>query len=236
MRNTLFILIVGLIFSFFGGCASQQAPLKMQHGLWGATLSNAQAPRPGGPLRFTSFPFSQKADAKKTQKVATVAQQFVKNANGKKATAYRKDCSGLARAIYKNAGRPLGGASAYRGENDVSVLYRYSQKHGQLHRSQPQPGDLVFFDNTVDLNRDGDINDLLTHVGVVERIKPDGTIIFVHQMGPRPVRARMNLSQPQLIQDPKTGKRVNHILRRGKKGEPHKTTASLFAGFASISL
>jgi peptidoglycan DL-endopeptidase CwlO len=236
MRNTFSLIFVSLIFNFLGGCASQQAPLKMQHGLWGKALSNAQAPRPGGPLRFASLPFTSKPDAKRTQQVAAVAQQFVKNANSKKSHSYRKDCSGLARAIYKDAGRPLGGSSTYRGENDVSVLYRYSQRHGQLHRNKPQPGDLVFFDNTIDLNRDGDINDLLTHVGVVERINADDTIIFVHQMGPRPVRARMNLRQPQLIQDPKTGKRVNHILRRGKKGEPHKTTASLFAGFASISL
>ena len=130
---------------------------------------------------------------------------------------YRKDCSGLARAIYKNAGKPLGGTQLYAGENDVSILYRYSQKHGRLHRNAPSPGDLVFFDNTTDLNRDGAFNDLLTHVGVVEKVRDDGTIIFVHQIGPRPVRARMNLSHPQKVQDGQTGQRLNHILRRGKK-------------------
>jgi len=208
----------------------------MQHGLWEKPLSNAIAPAPGGPLRFASLPFSSKARSHKSDNVAAIAQQFVKNANGKKAGNYRKDCSGLARAIYKNAGKPLGGNSLYAGENDVSILYRYSQRHGRLHRNAPLPGDLVFFDNTTDLNRDGSYNDLLTHVGIVERIQNDGTIIFVHQIGPRPVRARMNLSQPQKVQDPKTGQRLNHILRRGTKGAPPKTTAALFAGFATISL
>ena len=218
------------------GCASHQAPLQMQHGLYDKPISNATAPVPGGPLRFISLPFQSKPNANEAGKVASVAQQFVKNANRKKMGPYRKDCSGLARAIYKNAGKPLGGTQLYAGENDVSILYRYSQKHGRLHRNAPSPGDLVFFDNTTDLNRDGAFNDLLTHVGVVEKVRDDGTIIFVHQIGPRPVRARMNLSHPQKVQDGQTGQRLNHILRRGKKGEPHKTTAALFAGFASMSL
>ena len=236
MRNTFLLFFLSLSVQSLLGCASHKAPLKMQHGLWEKPISNALAPTPGGPLRFASLPFSAKPNTHKTEKVAVIAQQFVKNANGKKATTYRKDCSGLARAIYKNAGKPLGGNSLYAGENDVSILYRYSQRHGRLHRNEPLPGDLVFFDNTTDLNRDGSYNDLLTHVGIVERVQENGTIIFVHQMGPRPVRARMNLSQPQKVQDPKTGKRLNHILRRGTKGAPHKTTAALFAGFATMSL
>ena len=230
-RSLIAVLLLSLC-----ACSTTQATLQMEHGLWSPPISNAIAPKPGGPLRFVELPFSAPKMRGSSETIAKTAGQFLARANGRQATGYRKDCSGLARAIYKKAGAPLGGSAIYAGENDVSVLYRYAQKNGKLHRQSPQPGDLVFFDNTIDLNRDGDQNDLLTHVGVVERVQKDGTVVFIHQLGPRPVRARMNLEHPQLRQNPTTGKRLNHILRRGRSGEPPKTAGLLFAGFATLSM
>ena len=236
MAKRIPIFFLSCLPLFLLACTSSRAPMQFEHGMWVKPISNGLAPKPGGPLRFSSFPFASPQMKGSPQKIAQSASQFVQKANGKKNPGYRKDCSGLTRAIFQNAGTPLGGSAVYTGENDVSVLYRYAQRNGKLHRHAPHPGDLVFFDNTLDLNRDGEQNDLLTHIGVVESIQEDGTVVFVHQLGPRPVRARMNLRHPQLSQSPKTGKRLNHILRRGKKGEKSKTAGSLFAGFATMTL
>ena len=45
-----------------------------------------------------------------------------------------------------------------------------------------QAGDLVFFDNTWDADGDGVDNDPFTHVGVVEKVESDGTIVFISRV------------------------------------------------------
>ena len=97
-------------------------------------------------------------------------------------------------------------------------------------------GDLVFFHNTYDRNRDGRLNDSLTHVGVVEEVKTDGTVTYVHHAGARILRFRMNLDQPNAVRDPKTGRRLNHPLRRASGSQPSMTSGQLFAGYGTLSL
>lgn len=147
--------------------------------------------------------------------------------------SFRMDCSGVTRAIYARAGYPLGGTAANVFENDTSILFRLVRDNGSLRRSDPLPGDLVFFDDTHDRNGDGLRNDALTHVGVVERVLPNGTVIFVHRVGAGILRYRMNLSAPTTRRDAE-GKTLNHYLRRAHGGESAKTTAQLFAGFGTV--
>lgn len=147
---------------------------------------------------------------------------------------FRMDCSGVARAIYAQAGLPLGGRALRRDENDVSILYRWLDESGALHREHPQIGDLIFFDNTYDRNGDGIRNDPLSHVGVVERILDDGTIVYVHHVSGGILRYRMNLSHPNTRLAPHQGTRMNHDLRRASAGEPARTGAELFRAFGSV--
>lgn len=148
----------------------------------------------------------------------------------------RMDCSGVVRAIYAEAEVVLGGTPAWVGENDVSVLFRWVGRHGSLRRSEPRIGDLVFFDHTYDRNRNGQVDDPLSHVGIVESMLPDGTLIFVHHVERGILRYRMNLQRPEVRVDPATGARLNHELRRGVRGQPGQTTASLFRAFGTPPL
>lgn len=145
---------------------------------------------------------------------------------------YRFDCSGVASGIYAKAGLPVV-TSSDGGGLDVRGLYALVKKTGSLRKTQPLPGDFVFFDDTYDANGNGRVDDPLSHVGVVEHVDDDGTVLFVHRIGRQIVRARMNLTQPTVRHD-KSGHALNHYLREATATAGPKTTAELFAGFGSL--
>ena len=149
---------------------------------------------------------------------------------------FRFDCSGITRGIYADAGFRLGGHARSPTENDVSILYRLAKEQGSLRKTDPLPGDLVFFDDTYDRNHDGKRNDPLSHVGVVEKVLPDGTVVLVHRVGGGILRYRMNLAHKNERRDPVTGATWNHFLRRAEGGVPAKTTADLFVAFGTVAL
>jgi hypothetical protein len=112
---------------------------------------------------------------------------------------YSYDCTGTILAIYAMAGvRLVDLFPSYRG-NGVHRLYGIADDYELLyHTNHPQPGDLIFWDNTYDKNGDKAWNDRLTHVGLVLDVKPNGTIEYVHHHYTKGVvTARMNLTDPQ---------------------------------------
>lgn len=145
---------------------------------------------------------------------------------------YRSDCSGVVGAIYARAGLPLlvdGSAP------DTKGLFALAQKNGSVRRHEPLPGDLVFFDDTWDENGNGRIDDPLSHVGVVERIDDDGTVVFVQRAGGRVIRSRMNLRHPHDRVDG-GGRTLNHWLRSAAGARPARTTAELFVAYGTIAV
>ncbi len=111
---------------------------------------------------------------------------------------YAYDCTGTILAIYAMAGIPLVDLfPAYSG-NGVMRLYGIADDRDLLYHSQfPQPGDLIFWDNTYDKNGDKQWNDGLTHVGLVLSSEPGGTIEYLHHDYTKGVvHARMNLTDP----------------------------------------
>jgi len=143
------------------------------------------------------------------------------------------DCSGLVRLAYQSVGVELLSHGTRPGENAASAMYRRAQRAGALHRKTPLPGDIVFFRETYDRNRDGLRNDGVTHVGVIESVERDGTVVFVHRGGKGVGRARMNLRDSK---HKGTGGRVlNDYLRRAEKGERARLTGELFVGYASAN-
>lgn len=102
---------------------------------------------------------------------------------------YRYDCSGMVTAAYASAGYTLGGGSR--------DLHARAEAAGLLHqRHRPHPGDIAFFDNTYDRDRDGRRDDMLTHVGVVESVDAEGTVTVVHLGSKGVTRLRLNLDRP----------------------------------------
>ena len=143
------------------------------------------------------------------------------------------DCSGLVRLAYQKAGIDLVSHGFLEGENAVSAIYRRAQGQGALHLRRPRPGELVFFRETYDRNRDGLRNDGMTHIGVVESVEPEGTVTFIHRGGKGIARSRMNLLFPRTHRIGAGGPVLNDYLRAASRGQRAWLTGELFVGFAS---
>jgi hypothetical protein len=148
------------------------------------------------------------------------------------------DCSGLVRAVYATQGVDLyDGLGELDGGNGVGRIYGYVVRHGRIHYGPTvHPGDLVFFHNTWDFNRDDSFNDPLTHVGVVETVEPDGTVLFISQVSAGIERYRMNLKSPDRHRAT-DGRVLNDYLRRKNMRDEDRTrylTGQLFAAFGTL--
>ena len=147
------------------------------------------------------------------------------------------DCAGVTRAVFLKHGIDLYGSSAHDPEaNGVRLIHAHIRQQGTFHQGPVvHPGDLVFFDNTWDFNGDGKVNDPLTHVGIVERQEPDGTVIFISRVAGAVERYHMNLALPH-VHKTADGRILNDYLRRKDVTDPANTgylTGELFAQFAT---
>lgn len=130
---------------------------------------------------------------------------------------FRRDCSGTVRGIFEIAGLSLNAARGKKSQSDTKTLYDFANKVGHISQTEPEVGDLVFFHNTYDVNRDGRMNDDFSHVGVVTEIQEDGTVVFVHHSRGMIIRSKMS----------------DNLRRRTRKSKG-KTASELFAGFGKI--
>ena len=144
-----------------------------------------------------------------------------------------RDCFGFVVEVFRRHGVDLRGDGGLPGDNGVRVLWRFADRRNALHR-RPAPGvgDLVFFDDTHDRNRDGRRNDPLTHVGIVEKVVGD-RIWFVHLARRGVVRSVMSLVEPTVRS--RDGEPLNDYIRFGRRNPGDRLAGSLFAGFASLT-
>ena len=150
---------------------------------------------------------------------------------------FRGDCSGLVRAAFSVLGIDVFALGAERGGNGVAMVHRFVQRYGELHRRTPQVGDIAFFDNTYDRNKNKRVDDPLTHVGLVDEVLPDGTVIVLHNSHRGVVRDPMSLTKPHVRKE--GGVVLNGYMRakrrRDKKGIPY-LAGELFAGYGTLGL
>ncbi len=143
------------------------------------------------------------------------------------------DCTGLVRGVYAQLGLDLI-AGAQSADNGVTAIWRYASTHGRIFTGgRPVAGDLVFFKDTYDLNRDGQVNDGLTHIGLVEKVDDDGTVLVIHRVARGVVRYRMNLEFKGSAVN-SAGRPVNDYLRLAGPQNKPQLTAQLFAGYATV--
>jgi peptidoglycan DL-endopeptidase CwlO len=142
----------------------------------------------------------------------------------------RDDCSSFVTAIITRAGRPT--------EGSVESLYDDLAAGRGLHRRKvPLPGDLVFFDHTYDRNRNGRLDDRLSHIAVVMSVDAEGTVVMA-QGGTSKGRTTlsMNLKQPDVVTDAR-GEVINEWLRMEKDSDPPGTkylASQLWRAFGTI--
>jgi hypothetical protein len=97
----------------------------------------------------------------------------------------------------------------------------------------PAPGDLVFWRDTYDRNRNGRPDDGLTHAGIVEYVV-DGTVVFVHRGAKGVARGAMTPDRPD--ERSADGVALNSFIRRPNprlEGVP-ALAGALFAGYGRL--
>jgi cell wall-associated NlpC family hydrolase len=147
------------------------------------------------------------------------------------------DCAGVTRAVFLKHGIDLYDSTPINPHaNGVRIIHTHIRQQGRFHKGPvAHPGDLVFFNNTWDHNGDGKINDPLTHIGIVERQEPDGTVVFIRRVASAVERYHMNLRFPH-IHKTADGRILNDYLRRKDMRDSNNTrylTGQLFAQFAT---
>jgi cell wall-associated NlpC family hydrolase len=135
------------------------------------------------------------------------------------------DCAGMVRSVYEEHGVRLMGL-AQRGDNAVTAMFRRALEHDAVHTHLPAPGDLVFFKETYDRNRDGKANDGLTHVAIVESVSDDGRVSYVHRSGLGIGRSRLSLAAP-------FDRTMNDFVRPASARIAAATSGELFVAFAA---
>ncbi|MDY0059426.1 MAG: CHAP domain-containing protein [Myxococcota bacterium] len=136
--------------------------------------------------------------------------------------------------IYRAAGTPLATAEL----PDIPGLRTCLATQGHLRGPRaPLPGDIAFFDQTHDANDNGELDDPLTHVALVERVEEDGTVHLIQAQQGRVGRLRLSLSQPHLRRA--GDKELNSYLRTPKRADPERTpylAGEMLAGFGTFLL
>lgn len=148
------------------------------------------------------------------------------------------DCSHFVRDAFLELGIDVFASDAAGGANGVRLVHRFVEQHGRNDATRVAPGDLVYFDDTWDKNRNRRVDDPLTHVGIVESLEPDGTIFVIHRSGRGVVRDPMNLARPADHKD-ETGRTINAYLRSPTApagAGARRLMGELFAGFGRLRL
>ncbi len=148
-----------------------------------------------------------------------------------KGRTFNFDCTGVVLACYYYAGIDLTDAFPHYTGNGVSRIYQYLEDNDLLYRTEtPEPGDIIFWDNTYDRNGDGVENDLLTHMGMVVASE-DGNIVYIHVNYRKGViLEKMNLKRKNEFMDGNAV--INSPMRmKGSKKSPRWLSSHLFRIF-----
>jgi len=133
-----------------------------------------------------------------------------------KGQRFGSDCSGFVEAVYAAEGlmlRELMQRAAPDERSGVAAAWYAARAGGRLlgPREWPAPGDLVFWRDTYDRNRNGRADDRFTHLGIVEYVE-NGTVFFLHRGGKGVARGVMTPGRPYEVSDA-DGRRLNSPLR-----------------------
>ncbi|MCL2705174.1 MAG: hypothetical protein FWE72_03090, partial [Spirochaetaceae bacterium] len=95
--------------------------------------------------------------------------------------SFNMDCSGIVAAIYYYAGIDLQKYYPHYSGTGTERIYATLKERKLLKKTYlPEPGDIIFWDNTFDRNRNKKDDDLLTHMGMVVSCDRQGNITYIH--------------------------------------------------------
>ncbi|ARR00719.1 MULTISPECIES: hypothetical protein [Campylobacter] len=111
------------------------------------------------------------------------------------------------------------------------AIYNLYKSKNQINHHLASPGDLIFFNNTTKSTR-GKKSHNITHIGVVKKIKDDGTIVFLHNLKGKNVLSVMNLEYKDFHKV--DGNKVNAYIIANCKSSSC-LVSNRFSGFGKIS-
>lgn len=209
MKKSLFLAAFALLFS---ACASKTTTASSNY-----SYTNYNT--------YTSLGYKSKAD---------YSDKF--NLNKFHGTRIGGDCSGLITAINERHNNAIFNPSELNkyfksGRKSQAMFNLYKDKN-QISYDEPQVGDLVFFNNTTRQTKGAKNKELITHVGIVSKVKEDGTVEFLHNVRGKNIKSVMNLDNPDAKTKGKTA--INdYIIARCKSASC--LTSNRFSGFGKVS-
>jgi len=116
----------------------------------------------------------------------------------------------------------------------TELIYNFVEENGRLYKSKNyQEGDLIFFNNTYDKDKNGKLNDKLTSIALITKIDKDGTISFLMNISGKITLKYLNLKiQENKQEEGNEEKVINSTLRYFKKEKLY--SYQLFNTFGSI--
>lgn len=171
--------------------------------------------------------------AKKTNSTDLTKNKFKNNSSGFIAYIYKKvlniDILNDKNITKKNK----------KGEelNGVEIINNYINKYGIIYRNTDiQEGDLVFFDNTFEENRNGKLTNY-TLIGIVVNVDENETVTFLYNSDGKIQTGKLNKKFPKQQFSTKDKKEINSFLRKKAKGDKKGTkylSGEFYRSFGTI--
>ena len=134
-----------------------------------------------------------------------LGRKYLSSENGN----FRNDCSGFVLGVYDTLGYEFELIHNTRSNQVSQVLYETLSKYGLIYSgSSPGRADVVFFKGTTVKSGDS-----ISHVGVVDDILKDGTILILNYTSRGVTELRMNLDTPRVHKD-ESGTIKNDFLKK----------------------
>ena len=217
MKFTIFLPLASLAALIFSGCASSAPkiyPIDQSGEILNARFLNSQQDvfNDLGGIALSNF-----------------IQGFLDKKDG-------GDCSGFVSLVNKNIN------NIYFAETNLlkfysekglksQAIFNFYKKRNLISQTSPKLGDLVFFSNTTSQTKSKN-KQIVTHLGIIDRIEDDGTIRFMHNTRGKNKSGFINLFQKNSHKI--GGKVVNSYIVACKGGNTDCLTSNRFAGFGKV--
>lgn len=183
-----------------------------------------------------TFPTGGRAPAEGEQQKRLEIVRYTRGLLGRKDLAggdprFKNDCSGLVLGVFRTLGYEVELTHTRRVRFLSDAIYRSLNERGFTYVNfRPKPADLVFFKKTV-----AGSGDFVTHVGIVDAVLPDKTVVILNYTSPGVTELKMNLLDPH-VHKTGAGRVKNDYLKQktGSGTDEKRLSGELFFSFGDL--
>ena len=146
-----------------------------------------------------------------------------------------KDSAFFVHSLYKYSGIDVFSRHSAGKNYAAEIIHDFAEAEGILFENRlPSEGDLVFFQNTHDRNKNTKPDDGITLVGIVESIDSYQTVSIITTVSGTVLRYKMNRKQQNVTRNLQTQKIINHSFVSGYQPTANLLTAQAFVSYGSV--